>query len=116
MTKMAKSYRVNAVIKINFPLWVIAENEDEAIEKCENSLGDYSIETYSDTVGIELPNDELDDDDETRVFEMEDYEIEPWSDFDFSIDKYTNPVDVELYYEDENEEDEDEEDEDEEDE
>lgn len=115
MIKKLKNFRVNAVIKVNFPLWVIAENEDEAIEKCENSLGDYSIETYRDTVGIELPNDELDDDDETRVFEMEDYEIEPWSDFDFSIDDYTEAEDVELEY-DEEEEDEEEEEEDEEDE
>lgn len=105
MIKKLKKFRVNAVIKVNFPLWVIAENEDEAIEKCEKSLYDSNLEIYSDTVGVEIPNDEMDDDYSTSVFEMYDYEAEAWSDFDFSIDKYTEAEDVELEY-DEDEDDE----------
>lgn len=114
MTKTMKKYRVNAVIKVNFPIWVIAEDEDEAIEKCEESLGDYSLEVYSDTVGIELPSDDMDDDYSTSVFEMDDYEAEAWSDFEFSIDDYTSPEEVELVYDGDDDEEEDEEDNDDE--
>lgn len=110
MIKKLKKFRVNAVIKVNFPIWVIAENEDEAIEKCEESICDSNLEVYRDTVGVEIPNDEMDDDYSTSVFEIDNYEAEAWSDFDFSIDEYTQAEDIELDY-DEDEEDEDEEDE-----
>ena len=106
MTKKLKRFRVNAVVKINFPIYVVAEDEDEAISKCEEKLDENcNLETYSDTIGLSLPYDEYDDDDETRVFEAEDYEIEPWSDFDFSIDEYYETEDVDLEYTDEEDED-----------
>ena len=114
MTKTVKRYRVNAVIQVNFPMYVLAESEDEAIEKCEESFGDYSLEVYSDTVGVDVPSDDMDDDDCTAVFEMGEYEAESWSDFEFSIDDYTTPEEVELEYDgDDDEEDEDDDDEEE---
>ena len=112
MTKELKRFRVNGVIKINFPIYVMAEDEDEAIDKCEDNFGDYSLNVYSDTCGVKIPDDEYDDDDCTRVFEMEDYEIEAWSDFEFSVDEYNEPEIIELEYS-EDEEDDDEEDDDE---
>ena len=63
MTKTLKKFKVNAVIKVNFPIYVIAENEEEAISKCEDNIGESNLEIYSDTVGISLPSYETFDDD-----------------------------------------------------
>ena len=106
MIEKLKRFKVNAVIEINFPIYVVAADEREAIEKCEDKLDNYSsLETYSDTIGLSLPYDEFEDNDETRVFEAENYEIEPWSDFDFSIDENYDPDEVELVYDEEEDED-----------
>ena len=109
MTKTLKKYKVNVKVEVNFPIYVIAKDEDEAIEKCEESITESDFKTYIDTIGLDVPNDTFDDDFETSVFDMEYYEIELWGSPEFSIDDYESPKEVELEYG-EDEEDDDEED------
>lgn len=100
MTKTFKKFKVNVRAMVTFPIYVIAKDEDEAIEKCEESIGEGNFDTYNDSIGLNAPYDSMDDDCSTDVFEIGDYDntIDYIEGYELNDDE--DPEEIELEYED----------------
>ncbi len=103
MIKKMKKFRINVLATISYPVYVIAENEAEAIRQCEQDIDDGNFESFSDTVGFNEPYDPMDDVDSTERYESIPYGAGLWELAGFQIDD-EEPEEVELDFEEDEEE------------
>jgi len=106
MKRQMKRFKVNLIQTICQPLYVVANDEDEALEIAEDAMR-YRFETYSSgTCGFDEPSDDWEDDDSTYKVELSVDGIEEWGEMSFELDENEEAEDVELEYSDEEEDDE----------
>ena len=106
MKRQMKRFKVNLIQTICQHLYVVANDEDEALEIAEDAMR-YRFETYSNsTCGFDEPYDDWEDDDSTYKVELSTDGIEEWGEMSFELDENEEVEDVELEYSDEEKDDE----------